>query len=311
MSGPGLAERQDAKEAAVRGRTKADYGVPAKRVELAIQGMTCASCVARVERALRRVPGVNEAQINLVTEIARVEGIGIDEATLTDAVERAGYAARPVDDGNATNDDAKAQDLRRALLHVGISALLTLPLFGAMILHLAGASATLPGWAELALATPVQFWLGLRFYRAGWKAARAGAGNMDLLVALGTSAAYGFSLYLLIRSWVMGGMPALYFDSSAIVITLVLFGNWLESRAKRRTGEALRALTALRPEQARLRAADGTEREVPVARMAVGDLVVIRPGERIPVDGVIMDGISATDESDADGRKPAGAESSG
>ncbi|HEY1857831.1 heavy metal translocating P-type ATPase [Acidocella sp.] len=283
-------------EAVTAAVTKAGYGVTAKQVELAIGGMTCASCVGRVERALRRVPGVTEAQVNLATEIARVEGIGIDEAALIAVVERAGYAARPVDNDSTAND-GKDQEARRALIHVGISALLTAPLFGVMILHLAGSSAMLPGWAELALATPVQFWLGFCFYRAGWKAARAGAGNMDLLVALGTSAAYGLSLYLLIRAWVMGGMPSLYFDSSAMVITLVLVGKWMEARGKRQTGAALSALTALRPEQARVRAADGTEAELPVARVAVGDLVVVRPGERIPVDGVIVEGTSATDES--------------
>ena len=277
--------------------TKAGYGVTAQQVELAIAGMTCASCVGRVERALRRVPGVAEAQVNLATELARIEGIGLDEAALVAAVERAGYGARPVDAGNAAHDDAKLLESRRALFHVGIAAVLTLPLFGAMMLHFAGSSVMLPGWAELALATPVQFGLGFRFYRAGWKAARAGAGNMDLLVALGTSAAYGLSLYLLARAWVTGGMPDLYFDSSAMVITLVLFGKWLEARAKRQTGAALQALTALRPERARLRHADGTENEVPMARVAVGDLVVIRPGERIPVDGVIVEGASAADES--------------
>jgi Cu+-exporting ATPase len=283
-------------EAVTAAVTKAGYGVTAKQVELAIEGMTCASCVGRVERALRRVPGVTAAEVNLATEIARVEGIGIDEPTLIAAVARAGYAARPVDHDRPA-DAGKEQESRRALIHVGISALLTLPLFAMMILHLAGSSAMLPGWVELALATPVQFWLGFGFYRAGWKALRAGAGNMDLLVALGTSAAYGLSLYLLIRAWIMGGMPALYFDSSTMVITLVLFGKWLEARGKRQTGEALRALTALRPEQARLREGDGAEREVPVARVAVGDLVVVRPGERIPVDGVIIEGMSATDEA--------------
>ena len=151
---------------------------------------------------------------------------------------------------------------------------------------------TLPGWLALALATPVQFWLGWRFYRAGWKAVRAGTGNMDLLVALGTSAAYGLSLYLLATAWLGGrpGMPHLYFEASAVVITLVLLGKWLEGRAKRQTGAAIRALTALRPERARIRAADGSEREVPIGEVRVGDLVAVRPGERIPVDGTIRDG---------------------
>ncbi|HQT73037.1 MAG TPA: heavy metal translocating P-type ATPase [Acidiphilium sp.] len=276
---------------------KAGYGVATRNLELAIEGMTCASCVGRVERALRKVPGVTRVAVNLSNETARVSGIGLDEAVLIDAVERAGYGAQP--GGLAgSDDDIKQQESRRALIHVGFAAVLTAPLFVAMILHMTGSSAGIPGWAQLALATPVQFWLGWRFYRAGWKAVRAGTGNMDLLVALGTSAAYGLSLWLLVRAWMAGLVPtALYFDSSTIVITLILFGKWLEARGKRQTGEALRALTALRPEHARLREVDGTEREVPVGRVAVGDIVIVRPGERIPVDGVIREGESAADES--------------
>ncbi|HQT62806.1 heavy metal translocating P-type ATPase [Acidiphilium sp.] len=276
---------------------KAGYGVASHDIELAIDGMTCASCVARVERALHKVSGVTSASVNLANEMARVSGIGVDETALIAAVEHAGYGARLTGRG-VSEDDRKKHESRAALIHVRIAALLTAPLFIIMILRLTGSPFELPGWVELALATPVQFWLGGRFYRAGWKALRAGTGNMDLLVALGTSAAYGLSLWLLIRAWATGTTPAaLYFDSSTIVITLILFGKWLEARGKRQTGEALRALTALRPERARLRETDGTEREVAVNQVTVGDIVVIRPGERIPVDGVIQEGESAADES--------------
>ncbi|HEU4923472.1 MAG TPA: copper-translocating P-type ATPase, partial [Burkholderiales bacterium] len=151
-----------------------------------------------------------------------------------------------------------------------------------------------PGWLQLALATPVQFWLGARFYRAGWKALRARTGNMDLLVALGTSAAYGLSVYMLWRHW--GHEPHLYFEAGAAVITLVLLGKWLEARAKRQTTEAIRALQSLRPETARV-VRDGKEVEVPAAQLAVDDLVVVRPGERIPADGVVVEGRSHADES--------------
>jgi Cu+-exporting ATPase len=144
------------------------------------------------------------------------------------------------------------------------------------------------------LATPVQFWLGARFYRAGWAALRAGTGNMDLLVALGTSAAYGLSLVLWLRDPEV--MVHLYFESAAVVITLVLFGKWLETRAKRQTTEAIRALEALRPASARVRR-DGIEREIPLAELAVGDLVVVRPGERLPADGIVEEGRSHADES--------------
>jgi len=288
MSELGLVERREAKEAAPHHGATMDFGV---------EGMTCASCVGRVERAIRKVPGVADVAVNLASGQARVMfTTDTPEAELvTAAVTKAGYgvsikAAEQADEG-------QAEESRRALLHTGIAAVLTLPLFAGMVLSLAGSPAMLPGWVQLALATPVQFWLGFRFYRTGWKAVRAGAGNMELLVALGTSAAYGLSLYLLIRAWVVGGMPDLYFDASAMVITLILFGKWLEARATRQTGAALRALMALRPETARRREADGTEREVPVAAVAVGDLVVVRPGERIPVDGIVVEGSSATDDS--------------
>jgi len=169
------------------------------------------------------------------------------------------------------------------------------PLGGPMFAALFGHQAMRPGWLQLALATPVQFWLGARFYRAGWSAVRAKSGNMDLLVALGTSAAYGLSVYqlLLHRD---AGMPHLYFEASAVVITLVLLGKWLEARAKRQTTEAIRALQRLRPETARVRR-DGVDADLPIAQVRVDDLVVVRPGERVAVDGVVADGRSHLDES--------------
>ena len=162
-----------------------------------------------------------------------------------------------------------------------------------MIGMIAGQHWMLPGWVQWALATPVQFLLGARFYRAAWKALKAGAGNMDLLVAIGTSAAYGLSVYQILK-----GRPAdtLYFEASAVVITLVLLGKWLEARAKRQTTAAIRALQALRPEIARVRRS-GEDREVSLGQVAIGDLVVIRPGERIPVDSKVIEGRSHVDES--------------
>jgi Cu+-exporting ATPase len=153
----------------------------------------------------------------------------------------------------------------------------------------------LPGWAQLLLATPVQFWLGARFYRAGWRALKARTGNMDLLVALGTSAAYGLSVYQLIRHAGHEGMH-LYFEASAAVITLVLLGKWLETRAKRQTTDAIRALNALRPDRARVRR-EGHDIDVALTEVKVGDLVVVRPGERVPVDGEVREGQSQVDES--------------
>jgi Cu+-exporting ATPase len=257
---------------------------------LAIEGMTCASCVGRVERALRRVPGVSDAAVNLATGRARVTASG--SATLkrlAAAVREAGYDARPVP--QPADDAARvATRSRRELWRVIAAAALSAPLLAGMALHVLGTGVMLPGWLQLALAAPVQFWLGARFYVAGWKALRARTGNMDLLVALGTSAAFGLSLYALAA----GG--ALYFESSALIITFVLLGRWLEARATRQTASAIQALAALRPDTARLRR-DGADVMVPLASVRVGDVVVVRPGERIPVDGRVLEGFASVDES--------------
>jgi P-type Cu+ transporter len=259
-------------------------------IEFQVEGMTCASCVMRVEKALARVPGVASASVNLATEKATVQaGPGVDYARLAAAVERAGYTARQVPAA------AVAMAGAPAWWPVLASALLTLPLVGPMLLQAVGIEAMLDGWLQLALATPVQFWLGARFYKAGWKALKAGAGNMDLLVALGTSAAYGLSVYLLFEH-AGHGMPHLYFEASAAVITLVLLGKWLEARAKRQTTDAIRALNALRPSTARV-LREGRPVELPVEQVAVGDLVQVRPGERIAVDGEVVEGRSDVDES--------------
>ncbi len=263
---------------------------------LPIEGMTCASCVSRVEKALLGVPGVLRAEVNLATEAATVTFATrrVDEAALVAAVERAGFVARP---RHAESRPDAATDARQPpeWQPVAIAAILSAPLALPMIGLLFGQHWMLPGWVQLALATPVQFWLGARFYRAGWKAFKAGSGNMDLLVALGTSAGYGLSLVQLLR-YGGDGMPHLYFEASAVVITLVLLGKWLETRAKRQTTAAIRALNALRPETARVRR-DGVEVDMPVSQVRVGDFVVVRPGERLPVDGQVIEGSSDVDES--------------
>ncbi|WP_324779287.1 heavy metal translocating P-type ATPase [Thiobacillus sedimenti] len=271
---------------------KAGFSVPAESCSLDISGMTCASCSARVEKALAKVPGVLDASVNLATERATVTlARGTPAAALIAAVERAGYgAAFPLPTGEA------APAPRPTLPDwwpVALAMALSLPLIAPMLAGLAGAHWMLPGWLQLALATPVQFWLGARFYRAGWKALIAGSGNMDLLVAVGTSAAYGLSVYLLLTR----ADPAhLYFEASAVVISLVLLGKWLEARAKRQTTEAIRALQALRPLTARVRH-DGVDRDLPIDAIRVGDVVVIRPGERVPVDAEVLEGASQVDES--------------
>ncbi|WP_312514182.1 heavy metal translocating P-type ATPase [Massilia sp.] len=262
-------------------------------IVLAIEGMTCASCVARVERALRSVPGVREAGVNLATEKASVSGVATREA-LVAAIRAAGYAARIPE--AATASPASSASGWPAWWPVAAAMLLSLPLVLPMLAQPFGIHPMLPGWVQLLLATPVQFWLGARFYRAGWKALRAGSGNMDLLVALGTSAAYCLSLYLLLAADASHAATHLYFESSAMVITLVLLGKWLEGRAKRQTVQALAALEGLRPNEALVRCA-GVDERIPLEQLRVGDLMVILPGARVPADGVVREGASHLDES--------------
>ena len=258
-------------------------------LELKVEGMTCASCVARVEKALLKVPGVEAASINLATETASLAAPpALAEAAIA-AVRKAGYEAAVKTEAPAAEP---AAGLRRDTLELLVAALLTAPLVVPMAAGLFGAHWMLPAWLQWLLATPVQFWVGARFYRAGWKALVAGAGNMDLLVAIGTSAAYGLSLWLAIAE----ESAHLYFEASAVVITLVRAGKWLEERAKRRTTEAIRALSRLRPETARL-VQGGAERVVPLAVVKVGDLVAVLPGERVPVDAEVTEGTSHVDES--------------
>ncbi|MFC5481074.1 heavy metal translocating P-type ATPase [Massilia suwonensis] len=259
-----------------------------------ISGMTCASCVARVEKAIRAVPGVTAAGVNLATERASVQGTAAPDAVL-EAVRRAGYEAAVTPEARP----APAQGATPARWPLLLAALLTAPLLAPMPAQLAGLDWSLPGWLQWLLATPVQFWLGARFYRAGWKALRAGSGNMDLLVAIGTSAAYGLSVYLLLRGGVHGvgnSGAHLYFESSATVITLVLLGKWLEARAKGQTVEAIRALEALRASEAIVRR-DGIDIAIALDALRVGDRLVVRPGARVAADGRVLEGRSHLDES--------------
>ncbi|WP_194712127.1 heavy metal translocating P-type ATPase [Noviherbaspirillum soli] len=273
---------------------KAGYDVATDAISLSIAGMTCASCVTRVEKALKKVPGVIDASVNLATERAQIKTAGVTPETLIAAIEKAGYdASIPVEEASQKEGEAKAT--LSTWWPVALAALFSIPLVVPMLGMPFGYEWALPGWLQLVLATPVQFWLGARFYKAGWKALMARSGNMDLLVAIGTSAAYGLSVYLLFTHG-SGGLHHLYFESSAVVITLVLLGKWLEARAKYQTVAALRALESLRPTRATVRRA-GQDAEVQIAQVRVGDTVIVRPGERVPVDGVITEGSSHLDES--------------
>ncbi|EJM51027.1 heavy metal translocating P-type ATPase [Pseudomonas sp. GM48] len=273
---------------------KAGYSVPQQNLELSIDGMTCASCVGRVERALGKVAGVKSVSVNLANERAHLELLGqIDPQTLIAAVAKAGYTATVRETEHPPTDNQQ-QRLHRERLALIIAIALALPLVLPMLLQPFGVHWMLPAWVQFALATPVQFIFGARFYVAAWKAVRAGAGNMDLLVALGTSAGYGLSVY----EWATaaGRMPHLYFEASAVVIALVLLGKYLESRAKRQTASAIRALEALRPERA-IQVIDGREQEVAISALRLNDLVMVKPGERFPVDGEVVEGQSHADEA--------------
>jgi Cu+-exporting ATPase len=263
-------------------------------LDLGIEGMTCASCVSRVERALKKVPGVQEATVNLATESARVRFApgASTEAVLRRAVREAGYGVREHD----LLDDAGEVSPWAGFAPVALALALAAPLVLPMLADLAGRHWMLPAAWQFALATPVQFGLGARFYRAGWHALKARSGNMDLLVAIGTSAGWGLSVWLWLSAE-SGSMPHLYFEASAVVIALVMLGKWLETRAKRQTTAAIRALHALRPALAHVMLKNGEQADVPVGELLLGDRVVVLPGERVPVDGVLLEGRTQVDES--------------
>jgi Cu+-exporting ATPase len=263
-------------------------------IDLNIEGMTCAACAGRVERSLRKVAGVRSAAVNLATERAHVVlDRAIVDSDLLGAVTEAGYSATLAaeDADPAVADDAHAARLKRERLELVGAALLTLPLLAGMVLPAAGIPLMLPGWAQAGLATPVLFGFGRRFYRGAWNALRHGYGTMDVLVVLGATAAWLLSMVMLIA-----GSGHLYFESAAAVVTFVLLGKHLESLTKARAAAAIRGLAALRPLTA-TKLSGGVEAQVPIAWVTPGDIVVVRPGERVPVDGRIRDGRAALDES--------------
>ena len=262
-------------------------------LDIGIGGMTCASCVARVERALKKVPGVQTVAVNLATESARIVYAPGEQmpARLRRAVRDAGYEPRAA----SAAIDAPDRSPWAGFMTVGMGLALSLPLVAPMLAELFGKHWMLPPLWQFLLATPVQFVLGARFYKAAWGAVKAKTGNMDLLVALGTTAGWALSMWLWLTAE-SGAMLHLYFEGSAIVITLVLLGKWLEARAKRQTTSAIRALHALRPDMAHVLGADG-EFDVPVADVLVNDQLVVKPGERFPVDGTLLEGYTQVDEA--------------
>ena len=273
-----------------------------KTTQLAIDGMTCAACVARVEKALTGVEGVVEASVNLATHSARITGAAAPDA-LAEAVEEIGYGASVMSAQDQADEPSRAilreYEARRAAITGGLIAS---PFLLSMGLMMFDQPMMLSAEIELALASLMQFWLGARFYRGAWKALRSGAATMDVLVALGTSAAYGLSLV----HWSMGfgahGMDhgsalPLYFESSSMVIAFVLLGKWLEERAMSETASALRGLQALQPDQANRIDPQGHAAAVPINQLATGDRLLIKAGERIACDGLIIEGGAGIDES--------------
>ncbi len=267
-------------------------------VQLNIKGMTCASCVAHVEKGIKKSAGIDMASVNLATEKATVsyDPDQTDVDSIIKAVSDAGYGASPAGE---EEEGAKDSEIKKLKHRTAASALFSAPLMAGMILMLLKVDALHflhRPWFQLILATPVQFWIGMRFYRGAWKSLRAGSPGMDVLVALGTSAAYFFSIYNGFIAEAGEAMPHLYFEASAMIITLVLLGKYLETGAKGKTSEAIKKLMGLQPKTARVER-NGTEIEIPVSDVAVGDTVLIRPGERFPVDGPVIEGNTAVDES--------------
>ncbi len=282
----------------------AGYGVVTAHVELPITGMTCANCVATVERTLnRKVPGVVRADVNLATERAAVEYVpgAASIADMVRAVEQAGYGVVQAAEQEQLEDveaQARRAEIADQTRKFWVGAAFALPLFLLSMARDFGllgqwAHATWVNWLFLALATPVQFYTGWDYYVGAFHALRNRSANMDVLVAMGSSVAYLYSLVVLLFP---AGGQHVYFETSAVIITLIKLGKLLEARAKGKTGEAIRKLMGLRPKTARV-VRDDSEMEVPVGDVRVGDLVIVRPGERVPVDGVVVDGHSAVDES--------------
>lgn len=272
------------------------------RTVLNITGMSCAACAARIEKKLSRMEGVRSAGVNLTTEKATVEydpaAVGISD--MIGAVKSLGYGAEKAEEVTADRErEAREKEIRSLRNSLIISAVLTSPLLLAMILAIIGIPAPFlhNEYFQLIIATPVQFWIGWRFYRNAYFALRSGSANMDVLIAMGTSAAYFFSLYnVFFEAPAMGEMKDLYFEAAAVIITLILLGKYLEAVAKGRTSEAIKKLMGLQAKTARV-IRDGQETDIPIEEVRIGDRIIVRPGERVPVDGTIVEGSSSVDES--------------
>ncbi|MFD2114316.1 heavy metal translocating P-type ATPase [Paenibacillus yanchengensis] len=286
---------------------KLGYETIKETAQFQLEGMTCAACATRIEKGLSKMPGVSSATVNFALETARIEYSPeeVSTADLQAKVKQLGYKALVKEEGQSTGD-RREKELRRQKLMLLVSALLSLPLLWTMVGHFSFTSwiympeILMNPWFQFALATPVQFIIGWHFYVGAYKALRNGSANMDVLIALGTSAAYFYSLYLTL-DWTFnssGGhhMPSLYYETSAVLITLVVMGKLFETQAKGRTSEAIKSLMGLQAKTA-LVMRDGQELTIPIEEVIVGDVVLVRPGDKIPVDGEVLEGLSSVDES--------------
>ena len=274
---------------------KSGYEVPNVKRTILVTGMTCSACSARVDKVLNKMDGMVKANVNLSSNKAMVEykfGSMTDEMILS-TIEKAGYSGEIEKERNLDREkELREKEIKSLKTSFYFSLALSIPLFSAMFFHMAGNHNILTnGWFQLLLATPVQFIIGYRFYKGAYNSLRGGGANMDVLVSMGTSAAYFYSIYNLLR-----GSDEFYFESSAVIITLILLGKTFEAVAKGKTSEAIKTLMGLQPKTARV-IKDGEEVDIEIEKLVLGDIILVRPGEKIPVDGVIVEGHSSIDES--------------
>ena len=292
--------------ALVRAVAEAGFTPAVEKITIPISGISYASCVATIETALRDAPGVISAAVNFATNAATIEFVPAMATTgdLRRIIREAGYEPLEVDDDASPADhekDARAREIRILKRKLTTGVALTVPVvIGSMHHWFPWAPAILRNfWVLLALTTPVQFWVGAQFYRGAWAALKHGTSDMNTLIAVGTSAAYAYSVAMTVAPrffQTRGIAPVVHYETAAVIITLILLGRLLESVARGRTSEAMKRLMGLQAKTARV-VRDRAEADVPLDEVRIGDLVVVRPGEKIPVDGVVRDGASAVDES--------------